>query len=339
MKVLFSIHLFYPQHACGAESYVYHLSEYLLKQGHEIRVLLHQSLWHKIEEPYDYNGIMVYPFHKGHAWELLNWCTHIISHLDYTPWSIDVASMWRKPVFFISHNFHPYPCVVDSTIPVNVIYNSFIMAETMKYKHRSTVLHPPLNQSKIDPQIRPHRGEYITLINCNERKGGSIFKELVKRMPERRFLCVLGGYDEQIIPQKPNIMCMRNSDDILPVYRLTRIILMPSAYESYGMVATEAMANGIPVICTPTPGLKENLADAGIYIDSLNTRRWMENHEKPAFDYLTSSDIDLWEEQIKALDDEKNYFSVSKKCKRRAAELDPTRELQAVEKFISDANS
>jgi hypothetical protein len=42
---------------------------------------------------------------------------------------------------------------------------------------------------------------------------------------------------------------------------------MPSHYESWGMVASEAMASGIPVICSDTPGLRENCGDAAIYAE------------------------------------------------------------------------
>lgn len=362
LKILFNIHLFYPRHCAGAESYVCHLAEYLLTQGHECSVLLNQAEVYKIDEPYEYHGIKVYPFHKGHAWDLFHWCTHVISHLEYTPLSIQWASLFRKPVFFISHNTWDYPCInqrhlaPDDQYPVNVIYNSQWMAEKLNYPQRSIVLHPPLNSSKVDPEIRAEQNEYITLINCNERKGGSIFKELVKRMPEKKFLCVTGAYDEQIIPQKPNVTCGTNDNDVLKFYRMTRIMLIPSAYESWGMVASEAMANGIPVICSATPGLKENVAEAGIIVNSPNMQRWMDLHEPPkemndqdaihkwlrldrtpAMDVLDASDIDMWEEQIRLLDNENNYFAAVEKQKKRIVEQDPTAELQAVEKFIQDA--
>lgn len=364
MKILFSIHLFYPRHCAGAESYVCHLAEYLLTQGHECKVLLHQAQIYKIEEPYDYRGIMVYPFHRGYAWELMHWCTHVVSHLEYINWSIQIAQMRKIPVFFISHNTWDYPCInqrhlkEEDKYPVNVIYNAHWMAEKLQYPQRSIVLHPPLNASKVDREMHAEANEYITLINCNERKGGSIVKELVKRMPDKKFLLVLGAYDEQIIPQKPNVTCATNSSDVLKFYRMTRIMLVPSAYESWGMVASEAMANGIPVICSATPGLKENVGESGAIVNSVNMERWMGLHEPPkdmddpeeimkwlkldqtpAMDVLDQSDIDLWEEQIRLLDNESNYFAASERGKKRIAEQDPTKELQAVEKFIQDAGT
>jgi glycosyltransferase involved in cell wall biosynthesis len=50
------------------------------------------------------------------------------------------------------------------------------------------------------------------------------------------------------------------------VWSQTKVVLMPSEYESYGMVAAEACVNGIPVIAHPTKGLVECLDSAGLFI-------------------------------------------------------------------------
>ncbi|WP_262928542.1 glycosyltransferase family 4 protein [Streptomyces sp. CBMA152] len=47
------------------------------------------------------------------------------------------------------------------------------------------------------------------------------------------------------------------------VYSRSRVILMPSLYESWGRVAVEAFASGIPVIAHTTPGLVESMGEAG----------------------------------------------------------------------------
>ena len=44
---------------------------------------------------------------------------------------------------------------------------------------------------------------------------------------------------------------------------------MPSAYESWGRTATEAACSGIPVLCSDTWGLRENLGENGIYCANL----------------------------------------------------------------------
>jgi hypothetical protein len=49
---------------------------------------------------------------------------------------------------------------------------------------------------------------------------------------------------------------------------------MPSDYESFGRVAMEAAASGIPTIAAPTPGLRECLGDAGTFVELDNVDGW-----------------------------------------------------------------
>jgi glycosyltransferase involved in cell wall biosynthesis len=81
-------------------------------------------------------------------------------------------------------------------------------------------------------------------------------------------LGVLGSYGEQIIDDTlKNLKYVPQTGDVHLIYGKSNIILMPSDYESYGRVALEAAINRLPVICTPTDGLKECLGAAGLYFD------------------------------------------------------------------------
>ena len=137
-------------------------------------------------------------------------------------------------------------------------------------------------------------------------------------MPDRDFLGVEGGYGKQEKEAIKNISYMDNTPDMKKVYSQTRILLMPSLYESYGRTAVEALVSGIPVIAAPTPGLKESLGDAGIFCDA----------EKP----------EQWVEAIKKLDDPEVYKAQSKKCTERfkAIEAEKEKELKGFEDFLFD---
>lgn len=365
MKLLFVAHLYPPTHNAGGEFFIHNMAKFMLSKGHEVKIMLWMAQRNKEHKTYTFDGIDVYPSTiKNIGWNLTEWSTHILSHLENTPWAIQMAKMFKKPVFFISHNSWDYHCVnqrhlnEEEKYPVNVIYNSQWMSEKLKYPQRSIVLHPPLNQDKIVNNYMPDQADRITIVNSNERKGGEIFRQIVRRMPDKNFMVVLGAYDEQVIAQRPNIICFSANPDIREAYRMTRILLAPSAYESWGMAVSEAMANGIPVICSETPGLKENVGEAGIFVNSSRMKEWMRMHEPPtdmtnqedilkwlkdeqtpAMDVLNEDDIDMWCEQIRLLDNESNYFAASQKVRERSLSQDPLSELEAVEKFIQDADT
>jgi glycosyltransferase involved in cell wall biosynthesis len=110
-------------------------------------------------------------------------------------------------------------------------------------------------------------------------KGGELFRRLAEQMPDATFLGVTGGYGpQQDMSGLPNVDVLPhvpNSEMREQVWSRTRVLLVPSAYESWGRVASEALCSGIPVIATPTPGLVENLGDAGIFIDRADTDGWI----------------------------------------------------------------
>src|SRR5690606_11841974 len=148
----------------------------------------------------------------------------------------------------------------------------------------------------------------LTLVNPIPAKGSATFYALAERMPDFHFLAVEGGYlrHEQVrrddlanVTWQPHTNNMRRD-----VWSRTRVLLVPSDYESYGMVGVEAMHSGIPVVAHPTPGLRESLASAGTFVDR--------------------DDVDGWEAAIRRL---YNDQDASQCARARARELDPRREL------------
>ncbi len=58
------------------------------------------------------------------------------------------------------------------------------------------------------------------------------------------------------------IVCMKGFvSNPYPYMRQARLLLMPSAWEGYGLAAAEALAVGTPVLVSPVGGLKEQLLD------------------------------------------------------------------------------
>jgi glycosyltransferase involved in cell wall biosynthesis len=65
-----------------------------------------------------------------------------------------------------------------------------------------------------------------------------------------------------------NLHRMANTPDPRDFYRVARAVLMPSLWlENGGLVAREAMANGLPVLASDRGGLPETLGDAGFLFE------------------------------------------------------------------------
>jgi hypothetical protein len=95
-------------------------------------------------------------------------------------------------------------------------------------------------------------------------------------------------YGETTLPPCPdNIEWIPFQDDIREVMKRTRVLLVPSYYESFGRVAIEAMVNGIPVLYSnpavhsvypggSTEGLDDWIRPVGIALSRDATSEWVD---------------------------------------------------------------
>lgn len=161
---------------------------------------------------------------------------------------------------------------------------------------RTETIRPLMHRDKIEI-LEPFQGDHITLVNANQNKGVHVFFDLARRMPTRKFLGVLPYYGEKNLPPSPgNIEWVPFNDDIRSILKRTRILLVPSYYESFGRIAVEAMLNRIPVLySTPTKksfypggsteGLDEWIQPAGISCNRDVPDEWIQ-----AIEYLDNAD-------------------------------------------------
>ena len=197
---------------------------------------------------------------------------------------------------------------------------------------RTEAIRPILHRDQIEI-LEPFQGDCITLINANENKGVHQFLELAKRMPDRKFLGVRPYYGNMTtpLPLGGNIEWVPFSDDVRTILRRTRVLLVPSYYESFGRVAVEAMINGIPVLYSkpaknsPYPGgsiegMQSWIGDAAIQCDRDRPEEWM---------YA-----------IESLDDEAAYSEWSEKSKTHIESMnlftEATRIAGLIESFSRD---
>ena len=151
---------------------------------------------------------------------------------------------------------------------------------------QTETIRPLMHRNKIEI-LEPFNGDCITLVNANINKGVQQFLDMARKLPDRRFLGVLPYYGERQVPIAPsNVEWVPFNDDIRTILKRTRILLVPSYYESFGRIAVEAMLNRIPVIYSkPNPksvypggsteGLDEWIQPVGIGCDRDTIDEWV----------------------------------------------------------------
>lgn len=323
MRVLLSVHLYFPGHKSGGERYIHNCAKYLQSKGHEVRVFLHQ--WYGVETGpmYMYDGIEVFPPTCGHAVmnELFLWSEIICTHLDFAKWSIFKSKQLGKPcVFFVQNTSEYYTDTINSNPHTYVVYNAQHAKDELKYNRPSIILHPTIEFDKIVAKER--NPQYITLINLCKNKGVRVFNEIARRLPDKQFLGVAGSYMKQEMDGPENIKYIPQTEDMQWVYGSTRILLVPSDYESFSMCAAEAMANGVPVICSPTPGLLENCQDAAIFI------------ERGDGETVPEETVQAYVKAIKSLDNPSTYGKWVKKALERTKNRLILEQLQDFENLL-----
>lgn len=340
MRVLALAHRYVPVYCAGAETMLHSMLRALAARGHQVDV----SLSWQTGLPYELDGVRVWPFvSKRDVFDHLPATDVVIGHLFDAPRAACLGHWNTKTAVLINHNTFQATkrAAVAAQVRVHlVVVNSQWMADDLADWHAKlgrpaprTVICRPL----VDPtEYATTPGDRVTLVNMKVDelsadgltlgKGGELFRMLVERMPDTRFLGVTGAYGPQqdmsgldnveVLPHLPN-GAMRDK-----VWCRTRVLLMPSSYESWGRVGTEALCSGIPVIAHPTPGLRESLGEAGIYVDR--------------------DDVDGWVRTLRNLGEPEAYEAASRRAVARSAELDPAADLarwcDAVEEVAAGAH-
>jgi len=301
MLVASHLHTYLPYRLAGGEVTTHELLAALATAGHEVHVTLTD-----VSGPeYVLDGVNVHPYVDRR--QPLHWIPRsdlVVSHMFQSPRATLLAQKYRVPSVHVCHSTWPEARRFMAYRPDMLVFNTDWVAEEFSDVPGSRlVVHPPVDP---DRYLVDQPGDAITLINPIGAKGSDTFYALAERFPERRFLAVKGGYGVQDIRELPNVEVMEPVDDMREVYAQTKVLLMPSHYESWGRVAVEAAISGIPSIVAPTPGLIEAMAE-GSY-------------------YATPEDIDTWAKLLKKLLTPRGWSAASKRALARAEQLETHRQ-------------
>lgn len=152
------------------------------------------------------------------------------------------------------------------------IYNTEASAKEWG-EPNAIVLHPPI--SKIPNSISTN-GDAYTVLSSLLNKGINVVIELAKRYPNKRFIVVRSPAEpthgladlEEIASEIPNLELHPRvpPEEVYKYFEQTRILLVPSRYETYGMSAIEAAGYGIPCVHVDTPHVREGIGEAAVLV-------------------------------------------------------------------------
>ncbi len=275
------MHSYVPTVKAGSEITAHELNKFLVKQGYQVSVFVRD---YKVPS---YEGVDIYRLPEkldtapSYIQEVLK-SANAIGCQNFNGYDgIMYAEELRKPIIFFLHvEFEKIEILQQKfNVPIFTVYNSMTQKLALPTIHESCIVRPHINYAKYK-KIRKDNPRYITLLNCNTNKGGEVLVKLAQMMPQHNFMGVQGAYMKQVKASAPNLTYMPTQDDPTSVYAKSLAVIMPSKAESWGRVALESMAAGIPVIVGDTPGLREATAGKASVCHQSDIDCWMREIDK-----------------------------------------------------------
>lgn len=303
-------HFYIEENRAGGELMLHGLLAALAKKGHNVTALITDTIRHNTT----IDGVnVVYGADPRRTLHTYNYDV-LISQFQNTPYALNHTMQTGKPFVHVIHNDMAATFKYAQMLrPHDLnIFNSQWIMDRATSPAPGIVVHPAIDRAStiIKGKRNP---KYVTLVNLTTPKGSDMFYALARHMPDVQFMGVLGGYwkDRQQKISLPNVTIVQNTPDMAnDVYANSKVVLMPSTYETFGLVAAEAIANGIPVIATPTDGLVENLGNAGVFVKR------------------GPGDVAAWAEALrKLLTDDAYYNEMAALGLERSKVIDPAAEL------------
>lgn len=163
------------------------------------------------------------------------------------------------------------------------------------------VLHPPINQMPTNIKTN---GDAYTVLSSLVNKGVEVVLDLAKMYPDKRFIIVRSPAEpthglsnlEERAALLPNVELHPRvpPEEVYKYLEQTRILLVPSRYETYGMSAIEAAGYGIPTVHVDTPHVREGIGDAAVLVSPLSVTETSNGIQ------LIENDYDLYSEKARA---------------------------------------
>ena len=221
-------------------------------------------------------------------------------------------------VVFALHNCY-YPTAEPFATADAIIVPSHFAAD--HYRSRLglgvTVLPNLIDHDRV--RAVTSRPNYVTFVNPCVGKGVYVFARIADELGRRRrditLLVVEAGGTEKTLAscgldlrRHGNVNLLANTPDPRRFWSVTRLCLMPSLWdESQGLVAAEAMINGIPVIASDRGALPETLGTSGVALP-LPARLMPDTHALP-----TPEEVAPWVAAILRACDDRDWYATHRR--------------------------
>lgn len=186
----------------------------------------------------------------------------------------------KVPVMMTVHNVDPRE--ISTVFPADPLIGQLANSQfTARRMHSLFGLDLPVLPPLIDPatcvlpETERGQGDSILLVNPSLHKGVETFFRLAAARPDLHFLTIeawtISDEWRAILHNRAaelgNVEILGPRRDMRPVYRRTRLLLMPGIYEeTWGKTATEAQLNGIPVLAAARGALPETVGPGGLTV-------------------------------------------------------------------------
>ena len=300
----------------GGETAAHGIHRALVERGHEVSVVTatqceerrSRKMLHGVEV---FHG-RIRPAHVRYVEDIR---PHLLfAQFEQAAPTIRVAMAAGLPVVILCHGPYGYTELAEAGLAHAVdlfVFNSTFLLNLANRNVHHVVVSPPVDVLRVRAPAGLERRYAATLVNLFINKGPHVLYELARRMPRRMFLGVRGGYGEQDERSMPNVDLIDPTPELDKVYGASRVVLMPSAEESFGMVAVEAQSNGVPVIASNLPSLRESLGSGAFFVDR--------------------EDFDGWEGALRLLDDDCTYDEASRRARENVERFDTRRDVADLE--------
>lgn len=282
MNILLESRVFYPSGG-GLEMMSQELGKAWRKKGHEVRVVTATPL----DGHNELGTLTVYRKPSARSMKRLTQWADVFVQSGISLRSLHWPVLTGTPLVIIHHNLltsRIAPPVrtglkkLASHLGVNVAVSTPV-AETVPGPTICipNTFRPVFNQPDADDT---GRAGLLFVGRLVSTKGGEVAVEALRSVRDRGIdttLTICGeGPEEKALRDRARRLGIEGAvtfegwatpEELAEYYRNAALLIVPSHYESFGVVALEAIASGCPVVASDMGGLPEAVGDCGVLVE------------------------------------------------------------------------